>query len=805
VANDLIGRRLGPYEIVEFIGSGGMAEVYKGYHPELDRYVAVKIVGRHLESDTVFNTRFRREARAIAQLRHPNIVQVFDFGAAEGGHYMIMEYVEGTTLANLIAEANAGERVLEPEDITFTCRQIAAALDHAHKQGVIHRDVKPSNILITRSGQAILTDFGLALLRSRRAEDVSDGTAFGTPEYMAPEQISDSRAASPASDIYSLGVVLYEMATGQVPFRAESAVDTALRHLNDTAPDPRILRSDIPEGVAQVMLTALSKSPKDRFRTAIQMANALERAYAEPDGLLPSPEEHVDTGTLSLPRRAAEERTLLVRRSHVGPSERREFRRLRSEDRASKRVEKTRRTREKKAIRKAKRLAHKTDRRKKILRWVRTVVLAGVVLTVLAAGVYVLQTMGVLSISFSLPARLIASAEATESPTNTPAPTSTPMPTETPVPTATPLQAAESTPVPPLAVVSLEVGSSAFRIQDGAIMQFVPAGTFLMGTDEVNRNQADRPQHSVYLSDYWIDRTEVTNAQYALCVAEGRCEPPITTRYYEDANFADYPVAYLQYESAAAYCLWMAGKTGQVIGLPSEAQWEKAAAWDPVAEVAYRYPWGNEAASPELLRYVFSPAPYPAAPVGSFPAGASPYGVLDMAGNVMEWVADWFDASYYQRTGVSVDPVGPQTGTARITRGGSWSRDGAFAVSTLRNPTRATTYGEDIGFRCALSAERPPVESGVFLTPIDAVTALLQRVEAANDGDDAALDEWESVLDGLRDSLQSGEQEIAQSLVNDRLEWLGAAQNRAQLEGALALQLENGLLWIREQLPAASS
>ncbi len=814
MADDLIGRKLGPYEIVEFIGSGGMAEVYKGYHPELDRYVAVKIVGRHLESDTVFNTRFRREARAIAQLRHPNIVQVYDFGAAEGGHYMVMEYVEGITLADVIAEANAGGRALEPEDITFTCRQVAAALDHAHKHGVIHRDVKPSNILITRSGQAILTDFGLALLRSRRAEDVSDGTAFGTPEYMAPEQISDSRAASPASDIYSLGVVLYEMATGQVPFQAESAVDTALRHLNETAPDPRILRPDIPESVAQVMLTALSKSPKDRFRTAIQMASALERAYALPsEGAPPAerreaPKKREVPGTLSLPRRVAEERTLLVKRNHNKPAERREFRRLRSENRESKRIEKEQKTREKKAIRKARRLARKADRRKNFLRMLRTAILTGVIVAILAATVYLLQTMGVLSISLRLPTHLLVPPTVIPpTATYTPAPTLTPTATETPIPIATPLQAAEATPVPPLTVVPLEVGSSVFRLQDGAVMQFVPAGTFMMGTNEINRAPADQPQHAVYLSDYWIDRTEVTNAQYALCVGEGRCKPPVTTRYFEDAAFADYPVAYVPYESAAAYCLWLAGKTGQVIGLPSEAQWEKAAAWDPVAEVAYRYPWGNDPAGPNLLRYVFSPAPYPAAPVGSFPAGASPYGALDMAGNVMEWVADWFDAGYYQRTGVSVDPVGPQTGTARITRGGAWSRDASFAVSTLRNPTRATTYGEDIGFRCAMSAERPPVASGVLLTPIDATAALRDRVEASRNGgeDNAVMGDWESALDSLREALQSGEQETALSLVNERLDWLGAASNRAQLEGALPFQLEHGLLWIREQLPADAS
>ncbi len=261
MADDLIGHRLGPYKILEFLGGDALTEVFKGYHTERNYHVVIKIVGRQLEPDPVFSARFRREAKAIANLHHPNIVPVYDFGQAEGGHYVVMAYVEGVPLADLLAEVRDGSRALEPDDITFIVRQIASALDHAHSQGVVHRAVTPDTILLTRSGQAILTDFGLAPLASRGAGSGSYAALLGAPEYMAPELHADPRAASPASDIYSLGVILYEMLTGERPFELDSDIDLALRDLAETAPDPRLLRPDIPLPVAQVVLRALATSP----------------------------------------------------------------------------------------------------------------------------------------------------------------------------------------------------------------------------------------------------------------------------------------------------------------------------------------------------------------------------------------------------------------------------------------------------------------------------------------------------------------------------------------------------------------
>ncbi|MDX1523035.1 MAG: serine/threonine-protein kinase, partial [Anaerolineae bacterium] len=185
MANDpLIGTVLGVYEIREAVGEGGMARIYKGYHPELDRFAAVKVVNWGLEEDPEFTERFRREAQAIASLRHPNIVQIFDFGKYAHGYFMVMEFISGGDLSQLLRRAKDEQSLLAKEEVIRIVKDVAAALDYAHGQGVIHRDVKPSNIMITKTGQSILTDFGLVMLSTRKSQATVGGT-FGTPHYIA--------------------------------------------------------------------------------------------------------------------------------------------------------------------------------------------------------------------------------------------------------------------------------------------------------------------------------------------------------------------------------------------------------------------------------------------------------------------------------------------------------------------------------------------------------------------------------------------------------------------------------------------
>ncbi|MGC9358654.1 MAG: protein kinase domain-containing protein, partial [Anaerolineae bacterium] len=278
IDDTLVGRYIERYKIIKRIGHGGMAEVYKGLHPALHRHVAIKVVGRHLQANPEVNARFQREARAVAALRHPNIVQIFDFGRYEGGHYMVMEYVEGTDLRAEMDRRWQEGRAFTPEEIMSLAEQVASALDYAHSEGVIHRDVKPSNVLLNTRGDAILGDFGLAMLRDRLSQ-ATLGHAFGTPEYVAPEQAMDSRAATPQSDIYSLGGILYEMTTGQLPFEADSAISLALKHINE---EPKPLRehvSDLPPAVETVILKSLAKDPGKRYATALALVTALRQAW----------------------------------------------------------------------------------------------------------------------------------------------------------------------------------------------------------------------------------------------------------------------------------------------------------------------------------------------------------------------------------------------------------------------------------------------------------------------------------------------------------------------------------------------
>jgi hypothetical protein len=324
-----------------------------------------------------------------------------------------------------------------------------------------------------------------------------------------------------------------------------------------------------------------------------------------------------------------------------------------------------------------------------------------------------------------------------------------------------------------------------------------------MGTNDRDRAANAKPQHPVTLSDYWIDRIEITNDQYRLCVDAGTCAPPSNREYFDLRVYGNFPVTDVTYEAAATYCLWVATQTGQVIGLPTEAQWEKAAGWDPVSETQREYPWGDAFPNPNLLRFNESPANRPAAPVGSYPDGASAYGVLDLAGNVWEWTADWFDETYYHRTGVSLDPTGPLSGSARVTRGGAWARPGYLAATFVRNPVRPTTNSNEIGFRCGMTASRPPAGSRIAMSPLDLIVelkAILGQPPAGSDS--GVLDAWSTSLDALAEALTEIDRETVTALTTEGLERLNTQQENNQLAPSLALQLDRALRWIQEQAVA---
>ncbi len=271
VSTNPIGQTIGRYEIVSPLGQGGMATVYKAYDSRLDRHVAIKVL-HNKENDETFLVRFIREAKALAHLSHPNIVKVLDFGDEDGVPYLVMEYINGGTLKDHMGV---------PAPWREACRMIIPithALYYAHSQNIIHRDVKPANILVADSGHLMLSDFGIAKTIGQQATSELTGTGFGigTPHYMAPEQGLGKKLDGRA-DIYSLGVILFELVTGKLPYDADTPMAVMLKHITETVPIPREIIPDIPEDFQNTLLRSLAKAPEDRFLSMTDFGATLER------------------------------------------------------------------------------------------------------------------------------------------------------------------------------------------------------------------------------------------------------------------------------------------------------------------------------------------------------------------------------------------------------------------------------------------------------------------------------------------------------------------------------------------------
>lgn len=273
----MIGRTLGGYRVVEQIGMGGMATVYKAYDASTDRYVALKTLPQQYSKDPQFVERFRREAMAVAKLEHLHILPLFAFGEDDGVAYLVMRYLRAGTLGDRIRQMET----MPLEEVARLLSQIASALDHAHANGVLHRDVKSSNVLVDNDGNAYLTDFGLARMVEGTL-DLTGDAILGTPQYMSPEQCQGRKDLTPASDQYSLGVVLYEMVTGQTPFQAETPLAVIHMQLLGTAlPLPSLEREDLPDAAERVILKALSREPGERYPSCGAMAKAFTAAIRD--------------------------------------------------------------------------------------------------------------------------------------------------------------------------------------------------------------------------------------------------------------------------------------------------------------------------------------------------------------------------------------------------------------------------------------------------------------------------------------------------------------------------------------------
>jgi serine/threonine protein kinase len=696
---DLIGRTLGQYRVLEKIGAGGMADVYKAKQKSLGRDVAIKILPAVLGRDDTFRARFDREARSAAQLHHPNILNVFDYGEDDGVTFIVMEYAGGGTLK---------DRMKEPlllEETADMIGHVASALAYAHRQGVIHRDIKPSNVLLTEDGWPMLADFGLSKMVEGSKDLTASGVSVGTPEYMSPEQ-GQGLPTDHRSDIYSLGVMLYEMVTGQKPYTGDTPMAVIIKHMTETLPSPRLLRPDLPASIERIIVRAMAKSPKDRYQSADGMVKdlraALRRTKTVPLGALKKEVKLPDS--MVRPLSEMPSHPLSPRRGRVsiwaalvallllvggggglawgfvpGFSDA-----LSSLFAPSPTASATR------AGVPSSTLAFLpsptgTDTRTPTPTFTLTPAPTQTAVVVVAAT----------STKTAMP-----TSTATGTATRTPAatPTQTPFPSLTPTatstPTATPSRNPTATPTP--------------RAPPG--MVWVPAGTFRMGSSsteliEVKRicrqstlhwpcpdYKEEQPQREVWVEGFWIDQNEVTNDQFTAFVeaagyqteAEGRGDPH-DWRYYTLGK-PDHPVVGVSWNDAHAYCEWQ-GKR-----LPSEAEWEKAAR----GIQGYFWPWGSfwDAARLNSLESGFKGTEMVGVRGGGL--GPSPYGLDDMAGNVCEWTSDWWGE--YQNPH---RPPESDQGWGKAVRGGSWRKQGHETRTTFRGHADPGSYADDIGFRCA--------------------------------------------------------------------------------------------------------
>lgn len=281
----LEGQMLGQYKVIAQMGSGGMATVYKAYQERLDRYVAIKMLHEAFQEDKNFLARFEREAKIVARLEHPHIVQVFDFDQFNGRPYLVMKFVEGRTL-----KAELDDMPLTIDEILRILPPIADALDYAHRQGVLHRDIKPSNIIIDINGVPYLTDFGLAKMAQLGDSTLSNDVLLGTPHYISPEQAMGNSDLDARTDLYSLGVVLYELVVGRVPFSADTPFAVIHDQIYRPLPKPSSINPELKPPIDAMLEKALAKAPADRYATATEMVDAFRQAITQSGLTTLSPE-----------------------------------------------------------------------------------------------------------------------------------------------------------------------------------------------------------------------------------------------------------------------------------------------------------------------------------------------------------------------------------------------------------------------------------------------------------------------------------------------------------------------------------
>ncbi len=634
------------YRIVKLLGQGGFGAVYRAWDLNLNRACAVK---ENLETDPRAQQQFEREAKILANLNHPNLARVIDyFFIPAQGQYFVMDFVEGDDLGALL-QKNGGP-LPESQALPWIV-QVCEALSYLHGQNppIIHRDVKLANIKITPDGKAILVDFGIAKIYDSHLKTTVGARAV-TPGYSPQEQYGQG-GTDIRSDVYSLGATLYTLVTGREP------VESIQRSLNTPLPAPRALNPSISIPIEQAILKAMEMQPANRYQSAQEFKLALTGTR----------NSYQLTGHIAAQTYTTAGLQVLSGRSGLWGN-------------------------------------------KAFL--VSLFALAAV--TLLGFGYWLATRQGQPGTGEAaglLPATTVTPQLSAVAGTPIPTPGSTKAPTAIP-PVDTAVEATSGSPV--------AVGSIQVSTVDGMVLAYIPTSDFIMGSTDNEAEDIEKPAHPVYLDAYWIDLTEVTNAmfeQFVLATGHTTLAEKTNLSYtYEKetgkwreavgynwrhpwgpssrlSGRMDHPVVHVAWADAAAYCAW-AGRR-----LPSEAEWENAAR----GEQGYRYPWGNTSPNASLLNYDYKVGD--TKPVGSYPDGASPYGLLDMAGNVWEWLNDWYSETYYSNS-PDENPQGPSSGKYRVVRGGSWNNRPAFERAANRSRYSPDFRSIYLGFRCAMDAEQ---------------------------------------------------------------------------------------------------
>ena len=782
--------RLGRYEILQELGRGAMGVVYKARDPNIDRLVAIKVIspeaGLDPEKAKELRERFQREARAAGRLSHPNIVTVFDCAEVEGRPYLVMEFIEGKPLDGLV---HAGHD-FSLEDVVSIGSQAAQALDYAHEHGIVHRDVKPANIMLMQSGAVKVADFGIA--RITETSVTRTGLAVGTPSYMSPEQVAGQKVDG-RSDQFSLAVTLYELLTGEKAFPGDSLTTVLYRIMQEDPIPLRRVNPSFPEAVDQVLKKAMSKNPGDRYPRAADFGRDLLAAAAGErtsiaaggGGLDSTMADGIDAAALAgktqlrmgssadatqamegvtLPQAvpsSAKSRVPLVasiavaavilaagigwfgfirpaqeaQRVQEAQLKQEEQEKQEKQEKQKKQEAEEKQEEQKKTAESAKAPAKAPQVQELILtREIRgdrpgpriTQLPASDPHIVLFARGSDLAEQRPVKVSWFDPdgkeippsgvPRLVLDGkggwrtwaelalaggakpgrwkaefrlgdEVTQALSFT---VTAPVEAKAPEPPAKPAPPVAAAPPPPPSRPAPAAGPRAGEMQkrgkDEAEMVFVPGGGFTMGDTSGDGDPSERPTARVTLSAFWIDRLEVTFDHFA--------------RFLQSAGFkvqgnweqnrgrgGNHPVVNVTWTDADAYCRW-AGKR-----LPTEAEWEFAARGTD----GRKYPWGNQWDN-NRAAFRGNRAGKQTSPVGSYATGASPFGAMDMAGNVWEWTASLEKPYPY----VAIDGrEDPNAGGSRVTRGGSWFTTQDLLRSSARDFSSRRGQNDKLGFRCA--------------------------------------------------------------------------------------------------------